>query len=866
MKELSKIMSKAELSKAYEPNKFESDIYKRWEASGYFNPDNLPGRRAKKFSIAMPPPNATGTLHVGHAVTMAIEDIMTRYARMRGDKALWLPGTDHAAIATQNVVEKQLKAQGKTKHDLGREAFVAEVETFVEKSKSRIREQIRAMGSSCDWSRERYTMDAGMTAAVQEMFVRMHADGLIYRGERVVNWCPRCQSTLANDEVEYETHPTTLYTFRYDKAFPIPISTTRPETKFGDTGVAVHPSDERYKKFIGKTFTVNFEGVERTIKIVADRGVDPKFGSGALGVTPAHSLVDEAIAKREKLPSIKVIDENATMTEATGVYKGLSAIEARERLAVELKKAGLITHEENIEHNLSVCYRCGTALEPLPSKQWFIAVDTPALKYKGKKISLKNRAVAAVRSGEIEIIPRRFKKTYFNWMENLHDWNISRQLWFGHRLPVWYQGEQIVVAAKKPAGNGWQQDPDVLDTWFSSGLWTFATLGWPKKSKDLSTFHPTTVMETGYDILFFWVARMVLMTTYAMEEIPFKTVYLHGLVRDKQGRKMSKSLGNGIDPLEMSEKYSADAVRLSLVAGTTPGNDMRLYEEKIASYRNFGNKIWNIARYAMMNFDIAKTQKLTTKGLTIEEKAILHQLNELVKSVTAAMEEYNYGTTAESIYNFIWHQFADIYLEETKARKIKNTPTVIAHVLKTSLQLLHPFMPFVTEHIWQTLGEQELLMVAPWPKPARWDFEESYHEHQMLVRLVEKIRLRRSIEKIPATQSVTLSLSAKKSKNLITDLQPIIQRLVRAENVTIAKTITPVLGFVGDIHFGGFGSSDGATALDAKREELRAYIMRLEQKLLNNAFRSNAPAAIVQQEEEKLAKAKEELKELNSLY
>ncbi|MEK9158778.1 MAG: valine--tRNA ligase, partial [Patescibacteria group bacterium] len=613
-----------ELPKAYNPADYEDKIYQKWEESGLFNPDNLKlAKNAKPclpagrpFSIVLPPPNVTGTLHLGHAVMLAIQDVMVRYHRMKGDKTLWLPGTDHAGIATQTKVEKILMKEGlkNPKEELGREKFLARVRKFAQESHDTIVNQCKKMGASLDWSREAFTLDEPRALAVRAVFKKMYDDGLIYRGYRIVNWCPRCQSTLADDEVEHKEQKAKMYTFRYSQDFPFAIATTRPETKLGDTAVAVNPKDKRYKKYIGKTFEIkNFAGGLPTeasakagpdlkIKIIGSKEVDMKFGTGALGVTPAHSLVDYKMAQENDLPVIKVIGEDGKMTKEAVQYAGLPVLSAREKVVEALRRAGLMEKEEESINNLSVCYRCDTPIEPLPSQQWFISVSSKfkvqSSKIKGvkagQKTTLKELMQKAVKGGQIKIIPERFKKTYFHWIDNLNDWCISRQIWYGHQIPVWYKGEETYVGVEAPKGVGWKQDPDTLDTWFSSGLWTFSTLGWPKETADLKTFHPTSVMETGYDILFFWVARMILMTTYVLGEVPFETVYLHGLVRDEQGRKMSKSLGNVIDPLDMVKKYGTDAVRLALLLGNTPGNDMALSEEKIAGFRNFTNKLWNI--------------------------------------------------------------------------------------------------------------------------------------------------------------------------------------------------------------------------------------------------------------------------------
>lgn len=783
-----------ELSKAYNPGEHEKAIYQQWLRSNYFNPDKLPDTKKRKpFTISMPPPNATGELHLGHAVMVALEDLMIRFERMRGRKTLWVPGTDHAAIATNAVVEKELKKEGLSKKDLGREKFLQRVDQHVATTQGRMREQIERMGASCDWDRERFTLDEGLSVAVRTAFVEMYDDGLIYRGTKVVNWCPHCQSTLADDEVEYKEQQTTLATFRYDKNFPISIATTRPETKFGDTAVAVHPSDERYKQYIGKEFPVNFAGVARTIKIVTEHSVDKDYGTGALGVTPAHSSIDEAIAQREHLPSIVVIDKNGRMTKEAGEYAGLKVKEAREKVLAWLKEQGLLEHEETITHNLSVCYRCGTAIEPMPLEQWFVAVDKPTKKLDGK--SLKQRALAVLEKEEIAFVPDRFASVYKRWMENLHDWCISRQIWYGHAIPIWYKGSEVYAGTEQPKGDGpatklsskeggippnggdWTQDPDTLDTWFSASLWTFSTLGWPEKTSDLKEFHPTDVMETGYDIIFFWVARMIMMSTYFVQEVPFKTVYLHGLVRDQKGRKMSKSLGNGIDPLLMADKYGADAVRLSLIIGTTPGNDQKLSEEKIASFRNYANKLWNIGRFLQMQEQSSEKPKVTT----LADQWITSKLESLVEQTTQKLEHFMFSQAGEALYEFAWHDFADWYLEITK---VEQNVALAQSIYRTVLELLHPFMPFVTETLWSELGYgKELLMVEPWPQADRSRIDEN--AEQEFAKLQHEITELRK-EKKAAADLGTPALELKRpADNIVWQYQELVEKLVRT---TLKKT------------------------------------------------------------------------------
>lgn len=700
------------MEKAYDHKAFEDQIYKKWEESGGFTPKLEEGK--KPFVIAMPPPNVTGKLHIGHGMYVALEDIMTRYHRMKGDPTLWLPGTDHAGIATQNVVEKQLAKEGLRRHDLGREKFVERVWQWKEEYGSTITSQIRKIGASCDWSRERFTLDEGLSDAVKEAFVKFYEKGLIYQGLRTVNWCPRCHTAIADDEVEYKPEIGKFYWIKYG---PFTLATARPETKLGDTAVAVHPSDERYKEMVGKRYKIPGVLGEFEIEVVADNAVDPKFGTGAVKVTPAHSLIDFEIAQRHNIPLKQVIDENGRMMENTGKYAGLKTKEAREEIVKDMQAMGLIDHiEEPYEHNIATCYRCGGQIEPIPSRQWFV-----------KMKPLAEKAKKAVESGEIKIMPKRFEKVYFHWMDNIRDWCISRQLWWGHRLPVWYKGEEIYVGLTPPTESGWTQEEDVLDTWFSSGLWPFSTLGWPdEQAPDYKYFFPTTVMETGYDILFFWVARMIMMSLELTGEVPFETVYLHGLVRDEKNRKMSKSLGNVIDPIDIIEKYGADALRYSLIVGSTPGQDVALGESKIKGYRNFSNKVWNIARFVITNLENIEVVSVSEGSLSEQDKTDLSDLDKLVKQVTTELEQFKFSSAGEHLYAYIWHEFADKIIEQEKKRLYGDDESEkqasllkLSEILTTCLKMLHPYMPFVTEACWQEMPEglrdSKMLIDSSWP-------------------------------------------------------------------------------------------------------------------------------------------------------
>jgi valyl-tRNA synthetase len=734
------------LLKPYDPAQTEGAIYQKWEASGYFNPDNLPGERAEPFTIIMPPPNATGTLHLGHALEYSLQDALIRYQRMKGKKALWLPGTDHAAIATNTKVEKILiKEEKKNRHDIGREAFVKKVEDFVAESRGTMQQQIRQMGASADWDREAFTFDTSRNFAVQTAFKRLYDAGLIYQGYRVINWDPKGQTSVSDDEVEHKTEKGFLYTFRYSSDFPIPIATTRPETKVGDTAVAVHPDDKRYAQYIGKDYSVPFAGTQLNIKIIADATIDPEFGTGAVGITPAHSLVDAEIAERHALPMKQVINEYGKMTDDAGpLVAGKKTKEARDVVVQWLKEQGCLEKEEAIELNLSVADRSGGTIEPLPKLQWFVAVNKPFTIAKssitgiksGSTTTLKDVMRASVENGQIEIMPERFKKIYFHWIDNLRDWNISRQLWYGHRIPVWYKKqsgetgnpdkEKLLVAPDVTPDDTWEQDPDTLDTWFSSALWTFSTLGWPdENARDLAVYHPTSFMNPGYEILFFWVARMILMSGFLLGEVPFKTVYLHGMLRDAQGRKFSKSLDNGIDPIDVINQYGTDALRMAVVVGIGPGNDANFDLNKVKGYRHFGNKVWNIARFVLEN--AADAPSLTTAMFLTSDKKELEELQTVIRDMTKNLEEYRIDLAADRIYHYVWHTFADRIIEESKPiLKGGDIPAadsrkhLLLAILRTSLALLHPFMPFITEEIWGLMpgSNGELLMVSSWPGTA----------------------------------------------------------------------------------------------------------------------------------------------------
>ena len=724
--------------KHYDPAETEPRKYKMWDATGPSNPDKsieagYTKPDAKPYTIVLPPPNVTGVLHMGHAMMLAVEDIMIRYHRMKGDRTLWIPGTDHAAIATQSKVEKEImKKEGKSRHDLGREELLKRVSQFAQESHDTIISQVKAMGASCDWSREAFTLDEIRTKAVRTMFKKMYDDGLIYRGNRVVNWDPKGQTTISDDEIVYEERKSKLYTFKYGKDFPISISTTRPETKVGDTAVAVHPTDERYKEFVGKEYDMEFCGVPIHIKIIADESVEKDFGTGALGVTPAHSMIDNEIAKRHKLPVIQVINEYAKMSVGDERILGKKTTEAREVIVSWLRDEGLLESEEEVTQNVSTAERTSGIIEPLPKLQWFIDVNKEfTIPYSeiegiesGSKTTLKQLMKNVVESKQISIIPEYFEKTYFYWINNLRDWCISRQIWYGHRIPVWYKGEEIYTGIEAPEGEGWTQDEDTLDTWFSSGLWTFSTLGWPEKTKDFETYHPTQVLETGYDILPFWVARMILMTTYGLGTIPFEKVYLHGLVRDPKGQKMSKSLGNAMDPLDIAAKYGADAGRMALVMGTAPGTDSKISEDKIKGQKHFANKIWNITRFVLSSIP-DEVRYENKPELTEKDTAVWNEFRETLSDITKDIEEYRFYMASEKVYHYVWSTFADTILEESKpimkdgsTEEQSSRAWLLYAILHDSLIALHPFMPFVTEELWSLIpkSHNRPLLVEPWVK------------------------------------------------------------------------------------------------------------------------------------------------------
>ncbi|QQR55068.1 valine--tRNA ligase [Candidatus Peregrinibacteria bacterium] len=863
-----------ELAKTFNSKEFEERLYKKWEESGAFQPDSDPQKPA--YALMMPPPNATGTLHLGHATMLAIEDILVRYHRMKGHATLYLPGTDHAAIATESVVIKKLQEEGmkNPRETLGREGLLNEIKVFVENSKATIRNQVRKMGTSCDWSRERYTFSDDMNHAVNTLFKMMYDDGLIYRGDRIVNWDPKMQTTVADDELEYMEEKSPFYIFKYG---PFEIGTSRPETKFGDKVVVMHPEDPRYAKYKHGEVIGPFEWINgpSTATVIKDEAIDMEFGTGVMTITPWHDMTDFEIAERHKLEKIQVIDEHGRLLPIAGEFAGMKIQEARGKIVEKLAEKGLLLKtDENYVHNVAVSYRGKGKVEPQIMKQWFVDVNKAVIDWKGKMSSIKEVLQDVVHSGMIRIVPDRFDKIYFHWINNLRDWCISRQIWWGHRIPVWYKNEQVQVSENSP-GEGWIQDEDTLDTWYSSGLWTFSTLGWPEKTPDLLRFTPSNVLETGYDILFFWVARMILQSTYALRKtgfseeksLPFKDVYLHGLIRDIRGKKMSKSHPETcIDPLDMIEKYGTDAIRLSLVIGGTPGNDMRLYEEKISGFRNFVNKIWNGARFVLLNLDPSASTDLDPSTFSRADKWILTRLNEIIEKASKELETYQFSEAGMSVYDFFWGEYCDWYVEMSKVNK---NPAVLKHVLQNTLKLLHPFMPFVTEAVWEQLEPKELLITSEWPRPnPMWNFAEETAEVQRVMELVSSIRSLRAEANVDATKKIHAIVYAHEDLQLMQDKADIIKRLGNLGELELSETgpkpEKALAAFVGDIEI----FLPLADLLDFEQEqkritkeiqELERYIENIERKLENPGFVQNAPQEILTKEKEKLNESKNRL-------
>ncbi len=875
-----------DLPKAYTASHVEDAIYAAWEASGVFNPDRLPDRNQKgePYCIMMPPPNRTGTLHMGHATMLAIEDILIRFHRMLGKRTLWIPGTDHAPIATQSKVESLLVQEGMAhpREELGREAFLKRVVDFAEGSADTIRRQTRLMGSSCDWSRERYTFDEDRNAAVNEVFRLMWEDGIIERGDRIVNWDPKMQTTVSDDEIEWKEEKGNFYTFKYG---PFEIGTSRPETKFGDKYVVMHPDDARYATYKhGDTFVCEWINGSIKAMVIKDAAIDPAFGTGVMTITPWHDTADFDIAERHGLDKQQIIDDRGCLLPVAGEFAGMHIDEARLKIVEKLKAKGLLVKtDEAYLHNTAVSYRGGGKIEPQIKRQWFVRVnksfavrqDTLGKWKKGESVTLKELMREAVTSGQTSIVPERFTKTYFSWIENLRDWCISRQIWFGHQIPVWYKAEEMRYGIESP-GEGWARDPDTLDTWFSSGTWTFSALGWPGKEwQTLRAFHPTAVLETGYDIIFFWVARMVLMSTYVIGEVPFKDVYLHGLVRDDQGRKMSKSLGNVLDPLDLIPKYGTDAVRLSLVMGSTPGLDVKLSETKIESYRNFTNKLWNISRFILL-YDVGATFMSPSPPTgdmnvapTLADTWISSRLLEVTTSITRKLETYQLSAAAEELRDFTWNDLADWYLEIAKVEGGK--ANILRNILQTILKLWHPFMPFVTEHVWELAGFDGKLIVIEWPSSklgieyrvssiGNHDSSKLFETLRQLVTDMRRLRAEHSIE--PAKKVEFCVMASQDVQDAIQANMAWIQRLTNASTISVVEILpqdwpAATSGSV-SVALNVAGAIDlEAECEKAKKElvDLEKYVASTEQKLTNQEFVSKAPTHVVETMKQKLDEA-----------
>lgn len=855
-----------ELPKVYDPGTVEKRIYEMWQSHGCFkgviDPDKKP------FSIVMPPPNVTGQLHMGHALDSTLQDILTRYKRMQGYAALWLPGTDHAGIATQIKVEEELRVkEGLTRYDLGREKFLDRVWEWKNKYGDRIVEQQKVLGASCDWDRSAFTMDETRAKSVRETFCELYEKGLIYKGSRIINWCPKCRTALSDAEVEYKDMPGSFWHIRYpieDSDEEFIIATTRPETMLGDSGVAVHPDDERYKHLVGKNAILPLVG--RKLPIVADEYVELGFGTGAVKMTPCHDPNDYEVGLRHDLEQILCIDEDAKIING-GKYNGMDRYEARKAIVADLEEQGYLVKVEPYNHNVGCCYRCGTVVEPLTSPQWFV-----------KMKPLAEAAIEVVKDGRIKFVPERFTKTYMNWMENVHDWCISRQLWWGHRIPAWYCDDcgKITVSRTDPCecdhchSKNIHQEEDVLDTWFSSALWPFSTMGWPDKTPELDYWYPTSVMVTGYDIIFFWVARMIFSGMEQMKKEPFHTVFIHGLVRDSQGRKMSKSLGNGIDPLEMAEKYGADALRFNLITGNSPGNDMRFYVEKCEAMRNFCNKIWNASRFVMMNLTVEDNHLPET--LETEDNWILSKLNRVVKEVCDNMDSFELGVAAGKIYDFIWDDYCDWYIELTKPRlngdneaAKESAQRVLLYVLVEILKLLHPFMPFITEEIWQALPhEGDVLMMQSYPEYSeKLNFPEDEANFGMVMDAIKAVRARRSEMNVPPSRKSHLIIVTDKAK-AFTDGEKFICKLAYASGVEVrAELPESADGMVSVITDNARMFMPMAELVDLEKERARMekelanakkQLDGQNAKLANENFVSRAPEKVVNAEREKKAK------------
>ena len=867
-------MSK-ELEKQYDPKSVEDRIYQMWLDGHYFHAKREEGK--KTYTIVIPPPNITGQLHMGHALDNTLQDILIRFKRMQGFDTLWIPGTDHASIATEAKIVEAMRKEGVTKADIGRDGFLERAWKWKEQYGGRIIEQLKKMGSSCDWDRERFTLDEGCSKAVKEVFVKLYDKGLIYRGERIINWCPHCHTSISDAEVEYEEQAGFFWHLRYpfaDGSGYLELATTRPETLLGDTAVAVNPEDERYKALIGKKLILPI--VHREIPVIADSYVETDFGTGVVKITPAHDPNDFEVGLRHNLEVINVLTDDAKITDDYPAYAGLGRYEARKKIVEDLEKEGALVKVEPYTHNVGTCYRCGTTVEPKVSKQWFVKMEP-----------LAKPAIDAVKKGDTKFVPQRFEKVYFHWLENIRDWCISRQLWWGHRIPAWYCDDcgEITVSkedAKKCAHCGSthiHQDPDTLDTWFSSALWPFSTLGWPEMTEDFKHYYPTNTLVTGYDIIPFWVMRMMFSGLEQTGEVPFDTVLIHGLVRDSQGRKMSKSLGNGVDPLEVIDKYGADALRFSLATGNSPGNDMRYIPERVEASRNFANKIWNAARFILMNLEKGEVKDLNCLKLAVEDKWILTKFNALVCEVTENLEKFELGLAVSKLYDFIWDIFCDWYIEICKSRLFadnkeeKDTAcSVLTYVFNGTLALLHPFMPFITEEIWQSMPHLgEALMISPWPVfDKNLDFPEEKEDFEKIMGVIKAIRNRRAEMNVPPSKKVTVNIETELLSIFSAGI-PYICRLAYASEVNIAKEVShdksiSIVCEKANVYMPMKELVDVEKELERLSKDRQKALVDKEffEKKLNNAgFMAKAPEKVVEAQREGFKKAEEKIAKID---
>lgn len=858
-----------ELAKLYDPKEFEDRIYKYWNDNGCFRAEI--DREKKPYTIVIPPPNITGQLHMGHALDETLQDILIRWKRMSGYSALWLPGTDHAAIATEAKIVEAMRKEGVSKEDLGREGFMERAWAWKEKYGGRIVEQLKKLGSSCDWSRERFTMDEGCSKAVKEAFVNYYEKGLIYRGERIINWCPHCRTSLSDAEVEYEDQAGHFWHLRYqlaDGSGYLELATTRPETLLGDTAVAVNPNDERYKHLVGKMLILPI--VHREIPIVADEYVEMDFGTGVVKITPAHDPNDFEVGLRHKLPVINVMTDDAKITEDYPAYADMDRYEARKAIVADLEKEGALVKIEDYSHNVGTCYRCGTTVEPKVSTQWFV-----------KMKPLAGPAISAVKNGETKFVPERFEKIYFHWLENIRDWCISRQIWWGHQIPAFYCdecGEMTVTkensAACPKCGKKMRQDPDTLDTWFSSALWPFSTLGWPEKTEDFDYFYPTNTLVTGYDIIPFWVMRMMFSGLEYTGQVPFDTVLIHGLVRDEQGRKMSKSLGNGIDPLEVIDKYGADALRFMLANGNSPGNDMRYIDEKVKSARNFANKLWNASRFIMMNLPDGFKNEGLPENLNLEDKWVISKFNTLAKEVNENLDKFELGVAVSKLYDFIWDVYCDWYIELTKPRiqeggETKNTAqAVLVWVMEGMLKLLHPFMPYITEEIWQVLtNESGPIMISQFPMyDEKMSFINEEDDFGKIIEAIKAVRARRTEMNVPPSVKAKIFIETQ-NKSLFEKCSVFFEKLASASEIEVSEKyeIEDAVTAVTDsarlfIPMNELVDKDKELArLEKEKAKVQKDIDFLGGKLSNEGFLAKAPEKLIEAEKAKLARAEEKM-------